>query len=184
MFVEVLSSVQTSHLESQWLTRLYQPYVFESGLHISLIQQTAYLEMLYPAMWLSQNIFEVQREDDGVLGLQSEMFHVTVKQLLMYWYGYLQQSYSLPEPLQLTAQSPDHAVKWQDTFDVKKSYDDVVERMQSDFAYEIERQLMTCRQRYLKQSDNSRSQDHSEVLPGEKVATHTTNPYLRRNFRS
>ena len=53
MFVEVLSSVQTSHLESQWLTRLYQPYVFESGLHISLIQQTAYLEMLYPAMWLS-----------------------------------------------------------------------------------------------------------------------------------
>ena len=140
MFVEVLSSVQTSHLESQWLTCLYQLYAFESGMHIYLIQQTAHLEMLYHVMWLSQDIFEVQREDDGVMGLQSEMFHVTVKQLLMYWYGYLQQSYNLPEPLQLMAWSPDHAVKWSDTFDVKKSYDDVVERMQSDFAYECERQ--------------------------------------------
>ena len=182
MFVEVLSSVQTSHLESQWLTCLYQLYAFESGLHVSLIQQTAHLEMLYPVMWLSQDIFEVQREDDGVMGLQSEMFHVTVKQLLMYWYGYLQQSYNLPEPLQLMAWSPDHAVKWSDTFDVKKSYDDVVERMQSDFAYEIERQLMTCRQRYLKQSDNSRSQDHSEVLPGEKVSTHTTDSVSQEEF--
>ena len=150
-------------------------------MRIYLIQQTDHLEMLYHVMWFSQDIFEVQREDDGVMGLQSEMFHVMVKQLLMYRYGYLQQSYNLPEPLQLMAWSPDHAVKWSDTFDVKKSYDDVVERMQSDFAYEIERQLMTCRQRYLNQSDNSRSQDHSEVLPGEKVATHTTNPYLRRN---
>ena len=50
MFVEVLSSVQTSHLESQWLTCLYQLYAFESGLHLSLIQQTAHLEMLYPKM--------------------------------------------------------------------------------------------------------------------------------------
>ena len=168
MLVEVLSAVQTSHLESQWLTCLYQLYAFESGLHVSLIQQTAHLEMLYPVMWLSQDI------QDSFLGLQSEIFHVTVKQLLMYWYGYLQQSYNLPEPLQSTAWSPDHAVKWQDTFDVKKSYDDVVERKQSDFANDIEKQLMTCRDRYLKQSDNSRSQDHSEVLPGEKVSTHKT----------
>ena len=47
LFVEVLSSVQTSHLESQWLTRLYQLYAFESDMRIYLIQQTAHLEMLY-----------------------------------------------------------------------------------------------------------------------------------------
>ena len=53
MFVEVLSSVQTSHLESQRLTCLYQPYAFEPMYDISLIKQTAHLEMLYHVMWLS-----------------------------------------------------------------------------------------------------------------------------------
>ena len=35
---------------------------------------------------------------------------------------------------------------------------------------------------YLKQSDNSRSQDHSEVLPGEKVSTHTTDSVSQEEF--
>ena len=65
---------------------------------------------------------------------------------------------------------------------MKKSYDDVVERMQSDFANDIEKQLMNCRDCYLKQSDNSRSQDHSEVLPGEKVSTHTIDSVSQEEF--
>ena len=34
----------------------------------------------------------------------------------------------------------------------------------------------------LKQSDNSRSQDHSEVLPGEKVSTHKTDSVSEEEF--